>query len=75
MRLLRDCIPDTDLKNRWRNKIQISENDAEEYLRGGCKFAGRCAHVMDICRTKVPPDIETAGILVKCHLFTAQERK
>ena len=73
VRLLRDCIPDTDLKNRWRNKIQISENDAEEYLRGGCKFAGRCAHVMDICRTKVPPDIETAGILVKCHLFTAQE--
>jgi len=69
VRLLRDCIPDTDLKKRWRSKIKISENEAEEFMRGGCKFAGRCGHVMEICRREVPPDIEVEGALVKCHLF------
>lgn len=69
VRLLRDCIPDTDLKKRWSSKIKIAENEAEEYMRGGCKFAGRCGHVMEICRREVPPDYLVDGSLVKCHLF------
>jgi len=71
VRLLRECIPDTDLAMRWKTKIKISESDAEEYMRGGCKFAGRCPQVMDICRREVPADLEVDGTLVKCHLFKA----
>jgi peptide/nickel transport system ATP-binding protein len=69
VRLLRECIPDTNLSKRWKTKIQISENDAVEYMRGGCKFAGRCPNVMEICRREVPPDINLDGVLVKCHLY------
>ena len=69
VRLLRECIPDTDLKNRWRKKIQISENDAVEYMRGGCKFAGRCPQVMEVCKTEAPQDIIIDGALTKCHLW------
>lgn len=69
VRLLRDCIPETDLKKRWKTKIQLTENETEEYLRVGCKFAGRCPQVMDICRREMPVDIDVNGELVKCHLF------
>jgi peptide/nickel transport system ATP-binding protein len=73
VRLLRDCIPEPDLKRRWKSKIKISESDAEDYMRVGCKFAGRCAHVMEVCRRQVPPDFDVDGTLVKCHLFDPKE--
>ncbi len=69
VRLLRDCIPETDPKKRWTTKVQLSESDTEEYLRVGCKFAGRCPHAMEICRLEAPEDIDVDGVLVKCHLF------
>jgi peptide/nickel transport system ATP-binding protein len=71
VRLLRDCIPETDLKKRWTTKVQLSESDTEEYLRVGCKFTGRCPQVMEICRHVMPEDIDVDGVLVKCHLFGA----
>jgi peptide/nickel transport system ATP-binding protein len=70
--LLRECIPETDPKKRWRTKVQLAESDTEEYLRVGCKFAGRCPHVMDICRREAPEDIEVDGALTKCHLYRRQ---
>jgi peptide/nickel transport system ATP-binding protein len=69
VRLLRECIPEANPKKRWRTKVQLSESDTEEYLRVGCKFAGRCPHVMEICKRVVPEDINVDGSLVKCHLF------
>ncbi len=69
VRLLRECIPETDPKKRWTTKVQLSESDTEEYLRVGCKFAGRCPHAMEICRLEAPEDIDVDGVLVKCHLF------
>ena len=66
--LLRECIPETDPKNRWTTKIQLAESDTEEYLRVGCKFAGRCPQVMEICRREVPEDVNVDGVLAKCHL-------
>ena len=57
VRLLRESIPEPDSKKRWLNKVQLSESDADEYLREGCKFAGRCPQVMDVCRRKVPADL------------------
>jgi peptide/nickel transport system ATP-binding protein len=67
--LLRECIPDTDPKNRWTTKIQLAESDVEEYVRVGCKFAGRCPQVMEICRREAPEDISVDGALTKCHLY------
>jgi peptide/nickel transport system ATP-binding protein len=72
VRLLRDCIPDTDPKKRWTTKIQLAESDIEEYVRAGCKFAGRCPQVMEICRRQAPEDLSINGALTKCHLYRQQ---
>ena len=70
--LLRECIPDTDPKNRWTTKIQLAESDVEEYVRTGCKFAGRCPQVMEICKSQAPEDLDVGGALTKCHLYRQQ---
>jgi len=70
--LLRECIPDTDPKNRWTTKIQLAESDIEEYVRTGCKFAGRCPQVMEICKSQAPEDLDVGGALTKCHLYRQQ---
>ncbi len=72
VRLLRESIPEPDSKKRWLTKVQLSESDADEYLREGCKFAGRCPQVMDVCRHKIPADLYIDGALVKCHLWDAE---
>ena len=68
VRLLRECIPETDPKKRWTTKVQLSESEQEEYLRVGCKFAGRCPLVMEVCKLEAPEDVYVDGALVKCHL-------
>jgi peptide/nickel transport system ATP-binding protein len=42
----------------------------KEYGRVGCKFAGRCPQVMDICREVDPPDVQVERRMVKCYLYT-----
>jgi peptide/nickel transport system ATP-binding protein len=69
VKLLRDCIPETDLSKRWKTKVRLSESDTEEYLRVGCKFAGRCPQVMEICRREIPRDVDIDGALIKCQMF------
>jgi peptide/nickel transport system ATP-binding protein len=69
VRLLRECIPDTDPKQRWTTKILLAESDVEEYVRVGCKFAGRCPQAMAICRREAPEDFSVDGVLTKCHLY------
>ncbi len=68
--LLRESIPEVEPNKRWEEAISLSDTDQEEYLRTGCKFAGRCPKVMDICKEIAPPDVEVEGALVKCHLYT-----
>lgn len=68
--LLRESIPEADPKRRWSSKVSLTELEHEEYLRQGCKFAGRCPKVMDICRGTMPVDKEIDQVLVKCHLFS-----
>jgi peptide/nickel transport system ATP-binding protein len=68
-RLLRESIPEADPARRWRDTVSLTEMEQEEYLRQGCKFAGRCPKVMDICKTLVPDDIIVNDTLVKCHLY------
>ncbi|MGC9395117.1 MAG: ABC transporter ATP-binding protein [Anaerolineae bacterium] len=67
--LLRESIPQADPTRRWDKRIKLSETEEEEYMRVGCKFAGRCPHVMEICKNQAPKDIDIDGVLVKCHLY------
>ena len=69
-KLLRDSIPQADPTKRWTTTVSLSELEQEEYLRRGCRFAGRCPDVMEICRGVVPADILVEGVQVKCHLYS-----
>jgi peptide/nickel transport system ATP-binding protein len=69
VRLLRDCILEPDLKKRTRTRVRLADSETEDFLRVGCKFAGRCPHAMEICRREQPKDIELDGQLIKCHLY------
>jgi peptide/nickel transport system ATP-binding protein len=67
--LLRDSIPEADPSRRWNGRVKLNETEQAEYLKQGCRFAGRCPLVMDICRQQVPPDIIVEGVLVKCFKY------
>ncbi len=71
--LLRDSIPQADPNRRWEGRVDLNETEQEEYLKVGCRFAGRCPLVMDICRQQVPADILVDDVLVKCHKFSEDE--
>ena len=73
-KLLRDSIPQADPKERWATRVTLSEFEYEEYLRKGCKFAGRCPDVMDVCKGVVPMDISIDDVLVKCHLYSDNDK-
>jgi peptide/nickel transport system ATP-binding protein len=66
-RLLRESIPEADPDKGWVGKINLSELESEEYLRKGCKFAGRCPDVTEICKGVVPEDLYIDDVLLKCH--------
>jgi peptide/nickel transport system ATP-binding protein len=70
--LLRDSIPEADPKRRWSGSISLTELEQDEYLRTGCKFAGRCPVAMDKCITVIPEDIMVDGAQVKCHLYSKE---
>lgn len=72
-KLLRDSIPQADPTKRWDTNVTLAELEQEEYLRQGCKFAGRCPDVMDICKGVVPADIRVEDVLVKCHLYSDEQ--
>src|SRR5687768_3879905 len=72
-KLLRDSIPQADPSKRWTTTVTLSESEQEEYLRRGCKFAGRCPEVMEICKGVVPADINVEDVLVKCHLYSGNK--
>jgi len=71
-RLLRDSIPQADPSLRWSDTVTLAELEQEEYLRKGCRFAGRCPLVMDICKDVVPADTYVDDVLVKCHKYSNQ---
>jgi peptide/nickel transport system ATP-binding protein len=69
--LLKESVPEPapDQRALWARPIDLGTTEVKEYGRIGCKFAGRCPHVMDICRKADPPDVETDGRTVKCYLY------
>lgn len=68
-KLLRDSIPQADPKQRWTTSVTLAELEQEEYLRQGCRFAGRCPDVMNICKSVVPAEVKIDDVLVQCHLY------
>lgn len=68
-KLLRESIPEASPSRRWTSTVTLSDTDHEEFLRTGCKFAGRCPVVTDVCTSVVPEDVEDGPVMVKCHRF------
>lgn len=68
--LLRESIPEADPQKRWSQRISLTELEHQEYLRTGCRFAGRCTHVMDTCLAAAPSDVPVGDALVKCYLYS-----
>jgi peptide/nickel transport system ATP-binding protein len=66
---LKQSIPQADPDQVWSEKVNLAELESDEYARAGCKFAGRCPAVMDICRKHVPPNFVREGRMVKCFLY------
>jgi peptide/nickel transport system ATP-binding protein len=71
-RLLRESIPEPDPSRRWEGVVKLTETEQEEYLKQGCRFAGRCPLVMDVCRREAPAEVWIDDVLVKCHKYTAE---
>jgi peptide/nickel transport system ATP-binding protein len=71
-KLLIESVPEPAPKEResWAKHISLGTTEVKEYGRVGCKFAGRCPQVMDICREADPPDVQVDRRLVKCYLYT-----
>lgn len=67
--ILKSSVPEPDPRMKWHDKIALARPEAEEYLRVGCKFAGRCPQVMDICTRVEPRNVQVDGQVVKCHLY------
>jgi peptide/nickel transport system ATP-binding protein len=75
--LLKESVPVPAPTGResWAKHIELGTTEVKEYGRIGCKFAGRCPHVMDICRKADPPDVQVGQQTVKCYLYTEHVEK
>ena len=66
---LKTSIPSIKADDAWDEKIDLAVIETDEYTRTGCKFAGRCPAVMDICHENIPPSVIHEGRAVKCFLY------
>ena len=75
--LLKASVPEPAPKERasWAQHIALGATEVKEYGRIGCKFAGRCPHVMDICHKADPPDFQVGQQTVKCYLYSETVEK
>jgi len=72
--LLIDSIPWPDLQRQWgQQEIITTDEDKSSASRTGCKFAGRCPHVMDKCKVSPPPLYQLDDQHVAaCYLYDNQ---
>jgi oligopeptide transport system ATP-binding protein len=64
-------IPDPEFEQKRTRALIQGEIGSPVNPKPGCRFAPRCPHVMDICRTTDPVNTKTAaGQVVACHLFS-----
>ncbi len=67
--ILKESVPVPDPDNQWEGEIELTDLEVREYNRRGCRFAGRCPEVMEICRKAEPLSKAIAGRSVMCHLY------
>ncbi|MBC7217210.1 MAG: ABC transporter ATP-binding protein [Candidatus Caldatribacterium sp.] len=72
-RLLLSSIPEPNPEKRLEEKVVLLE-EREEYLLSGCRFAGRCPEVMEICRQETPEEVVVSGVLVRCHRLRESQK-
>ncbi|HPU43949.1 MAG TPA: ABC transporter ATP-binding protein [Dictyoglomaceae bacterium] len=68
-KLLKQSIPEPTIETQWDEEIKLSTVEEKEFSLSGCKFAGRCPYVMEICKTQEPEEISVDGRNIKCHLY------
>jgi peptide/nickel transport system ATP-binding protein len=73
--LLKQSVPQADPDRKWKEKTDLAVLEREEYLMAGCKFAGRCPAVTDICQYREPEDYFVDGRTVKCFLYEGETRE
>jgi peptide/nickel transport system ATP-binding protein len=66
---LKASIPQADPDKTWDTKTSLADMELAEFSRTGCKFAGRCPMVKDVCRQQEPPQVQHEGRMVKCFLY------
>jgi peptide/nickel transport system ATP-binding protein len=71
-KLLIASIPSPDPTKPWGGDDADQSDPAEEKIRVGCRFAGRCPHVMDMCRKTEPPKYQVGNAAVACYLYLDQ---
>ena len=72
-KILKESVPEPDPDHKWEQEVAFTDLETKEYGLQGCKFAGRCPSVMDICRSNDPHNFTLDGRMVKCHLYAAEE--
>lgn len=72
-RLLLSSIPEPNPEKRLEEKVVLLE-EREEYLLSGCRFAGRCPEVLEICRQEAPEEVVVSGVLVRCHRLRESQK-
>jgi len=68
--ILKASVPEADPDKKWRDRTTLAAMETEEYLRSGCRFAGRCPLATDICKEKEPPEVQAEGRAVRCFLYS-----
>jgi peptide/nickel transport system ATP-binding protein len=66
-KLLLESVPEPNPERGFR-EVVVCE-DREEYLRAGCKFAGRCPEAGKVCLEEVPENVLLGNVLVRCHKY------
>ncbi len=73
--ILKQSIPQADPDKKWTEKTNLAALEREEFLRVGCKFAGRCPAMMEICQHSEPENRFVDGRTVKCFLYKGETRE
>lgn len=72
--LLLDSVP--KIGEKWSELVRMPDLETKEYGYVGCKFAGRCPYVRDICRKVKPPLVQTEDEReVLCFKLTNYQEK
>jgi len=71
---LKASIAEADPDRKWPDRTILAGVEREEYLRVGCKFAGRCTEVSDTCLRGQPEEIYLDGRMVRCFQYAETMR-